>query len=343
LIDRAKFLKLKKFHYLGRVANSISKVKNTKFSSRAYGNREDKETTIDGRIQWDLLQIIRRDFKLRSYTLNAVSNHFLGEQKDDIHYSIITDLFNGTSSDRKRLASYCLKDAYLPQRLLDKLMIVYNYIEMARVTGIPIDYLLSRGQSIKVISQLYRRANQSGYLIPVYKASKYESGETFEGATVIDPKRGYYNIPIATLDFASLYPSIMIAHNLCYSTLVRKQDVPLIPGEYITKTPNDDYFVKSSLKKGILPDILERLLKARKQAKMDLAKETDPFKKAIFDGRQLALKISANSVYGFTGATIGKLPCFEISSGVTGFGREMLEQTANIVSATVILIYLFFK
>jgi DNA polymerase delta subunit 1 len=106
---------------------------------------------------------------LRSYTLNSVASEFLGEQKEEVHYSIITDLFNGSDSDRRRLAVYCLKDAYLPQRLLDKLMIMYNYIEMARVTGVPISYLLSRGQQIKVVSQLYRKANAEDLLIPCYK------------------------------------------------------------------------------------------------------------------------------------------------------------------------------
>lgn len=47
------------------------------------------------------------------------------------------------------------------------------------------------------------------------------SSEQYEGATVIEPERGYYKDPIATLDFSSLYPSIMIAHNLCYTTLLR--------------------------------------------------------------------------------------------------------------------------
>ena len=79
---------------------------------------------MEGRIQFDILQVIQRDFKLRSYSLNAVSAHFLGEQKEDVHHSIITDLFNGSADDRRRLAVYCLKDAYLPQRLLEKLMIV---------------------------------------------------------------------------------------------------------------------------------------------------------------------------------------------------------------------------
>lgn len=79
------------------------------------------------------------------------------------------------------------------------------------------------------------------------------------------------------------------------------------------KTPAQNFFVKSSVRKGLLPEILDDLLTARKKAKADLKKETDPFKQKVLDGRQLALKISANSVYGFTGAQVGKLPCLEIS------------------------------
>ena len=125
-------------------------------------------------------------------------------------------------------------------------------------------------------------------------------------------------------------------------------------------------FVKETVRKGLLPEILESLLSARKKAKADLKKETDPFKKQVIqisssfhafsqnyieltsnpdilhilyfsmkvlDGRQLALKISANSVYGFTGAQVGKLPCLEISQSVTAFGRMMIEQTKNEVES----------
>ncbi len=73
-----------------------------------------------------------------------MSAHFLGEQKEDVHHSAISDLQNGNAETRRRLAVYCLKDAYLPQRLVDKLMYMYNYIEMARVTGVPMSYLLTR-------------------------------------------------------------------------------------------------------------------------------------------------------------------------------------------------------
>lgn len=157
--------------------------------------------------------------------------------------------------------------------------------------------------------------------------------ETFEGATVLEAKSGFYEKPIATLDFASLYPSIMMAYNLCYCSLVRSEDLAKfnLQPECVNKTPSGETFVKPTLQKGILPEILEELLTARKRAKADLKEAKDPFEKAVLDGRQLALKISANSVYGFTGATVGQLPCLEISSSVTSYGRQMIEHTKRLV------------
>ncbi|KAF9477762.1 hypothetical protein BDN70DRAFT_880775 [Pholiota conissans] len=334
LMDRAKALKATRFPFLGRMKGFKTETKGTHFSSKAYGQRDSKETQLDGRLQLDILQFMQREHKLRSYTLNSVCAQFLGEQKEDVHHSVITELQNGTPESRRRLAVYCLKDAYLPQRLLDKLMCFVNYIEMARVTGVPFNFLLSRGQSIKVLSQLYRKANDEGYLVPAGKGEGTD--EQYEGATVIEPKKGYYDVPIATLDFSSLYPSIMMAHNLCYTTLVDKKTIDrlkLVKDVDYIQTPNNDLFVTSSKRKGLLPTILEDLISARKRAKADLKKEKDPFKKAVLDGRQLALKISANSVYGFTGATIGKLPCLAISSSTTAYGRQMIEKTKREVEA----------
>ncbi|XP_020676528.1 DNA polymerase delta catalytic subunit [Dendrobium catenatum] len=332
LIERAEALKIAGFPILGRVRNSRVRVRDTTFSSRQYGIRESKDITIEGRVQFDLLQAMQRDYKLSSYSLNSVSAHFLGEQKEDVHHSIISDLQNGNSETRRRLAVYCLKDAYLPQRLLDKLMYIYNYVEMARVTGVPISFLLARGQSIKVLSQLLRKAKQKNLVIPNIKGQG-SGQETFEGATVLEAKTGFYEKPIATLDFASLYPSIMMAYNLCYCTLLTPENARQmnLPAESINRTPSGDSFVKSELQKGILPEILEELLAARKRAKADLKEAKNPFEKAVLDGRQLALKISANSVYGFTGATIGQLPCLEISSSVTSYGRQMIEHTKKLV------------
>jgi DNA polymerase delta subunit 1 len=332
LFDRARHLRVHDFPMMSRVKDHETKIKNGMFSSKAYGTKESKEIGMFGRAFFDLLQVVQRDYKLRSFTLNSVSAEFLGEQKEDVHYSIISKLQNGSADDRRRLAVYCLKDAYLPIRLMEKLMSLVNYIEMARVTGVPFSYLLLRGQSIKVLSQLYRQANSEGLLIPHHKKVKEEMAVTYEGATVIPPIKGYYEMPITTLDFASLYPSIMMAHNLCYSTLTTKAfcETYLTKDEYIL-TPAGHYFVKSTKRKGVLPRILELIIAQRALARKEMASETDPFRYAALNARQLALKISANSVYGFTGATVGSLPCIEVSASVTSFGRDMIELTAKTI------------
>ncbi len=199
----------------------------------------------------------------------------------------------------------------------------------------PITFLLARGQSIKVLSQILRKAQQRGLLVPnlprISGGGAADGGVAYEGATVLEAKAGFYEQPIATLDFASLYPSIMMAHNLCYCTLVPRQHATSFTPDDVTRSPSGDTFVKPHLARGILPEILEELLGARKRAKADLKKATDPFQKAVLDGRQLALKISANSVYGFTGALVGKLPCLEISASVTAYGRQMIEHTRELV------------
>lgn len=338
LLSRAETLKIVTFPYFGRMKGVKTNCRRKILQSKQMGRRENKEINIEGRAQFDLLLALVRDYKLRSYSLNAVSYHFIGEQKEDVHHSIITDLHNGDDMTRRRLAVYCVKDAYLPLRLLDKLMCIINYMEMARVTGVPLGYLLTRGQQIKVVSQLLRKAKNEGLLMP---AVKPQQGDDFEGALVIEPKKGFYEVPIATLDFTSLYPSIMMAHNLCYTTLLpssqsARNALNLKNDQYI-QTPVGSFFVKNSVRKGLLPRILEDLLGARKKAKDDLKRETDPFKRQVLDGRQLALKISANSVYGFTGAQVGRLPCLDISKSVTAFGRKMIDETKNHVEESFTL------
>ncbi|CAD7936261.1 unnamed protein product [Amoebophrya sp. A120] len=332
LLKRAAALDIPEFAELGRLAKVQSRIREWTTPN----GRPQKEVKCDGRIIFDMYTVITKEHNLRSYTLNFVSSHFLGDQKEDVHYSMIGTLHTGTAETRRRLGVYCLKDAKLPLRLLEKLCCLYNYVEMARVTGTPLNFLLFRGQAIKVFGQILRRARESGYIAPARKVE--QTGDQFEGATVLDPKTDFYDKPIATLDFASLYPSIMMAHNLCYCTLIPNSLIKPSTGKVenmseddYTVTPCGNYFVKPTKRKGLLPLILEDLLGARKRAKKEMNAEQDPFKKAVLNGRQLALKISANSVYGFTGAQVGMMPCLEISSSVTAFGRTMIEQTRDLV------------
>ena len=257
LLKQTKSKNLHLFKMWGRIKNQPAKMKDTTFQSAAYGKRNNVETTIEGRVVFDMLPYMQRNYKLSSYSLNSVCAEYLGQQKEDVHHSIISDLQNGSDEDRHRLAVYCLKDAQLPLRLMEKMSVLVNYIEMARVTGVPIEFLIARGQQIKVLSMLLRKCRDIGLLIPTL-SKKGGGGEdtTYEGATVLDPIKAYYQVPIATLDFASLYPSIMQAYNLCYSTLVSPCDVHKLSPDKYDKSDNGHVFVKSSVKIGILPTIL---------------------------------------------------------------------------------------
>lgn len=342
LIERAKTLSMELFSYMSRIRNEAVTVRDATFTSKAHGTRDSRDVRVTGRVPFDLMQAIQREHKLSSYSLNAVSRHFLGEEKEDVHHSAISGLHRGDANTRHRLAVYCLKDACLPQRLLDKLLLVFNYVEMARVTGVPIQYLFSRGQSIKVFSQLLRKAKPKGFVVPHFTKSETSDDKTtngagdvaYEGATVLDAKAGFYENPVATLDFASLYPSIMMAHNLCYSTLVSPALSGAPADADLTIAPTTgDKFVRPNIARGVLPEILHELLSARKRAREDIKRTDDPLLRAVLDGRQLALKVSANSVYGFTGAIVGKLPCLAISASTTDFGRQMIDRTRNMVES----------
>ena len=160
----------------------------------------------------------------------------------------------------------------------------------------------------------------------------------YEGAVVLEPETGYHEHPVATLDFASLYPSIMQAHNLCYSTLVLPSQSPWrVPQmrekdvEYETHQVRDKMYHFATRETGVLPHILARLLAERRRVKKQMKGEKDPALHALLDGKQLALKVSCNSVYGFTGVRAGYLPCLPIASTVTTVGRQMIENTRDAV------------
>ena len=158
--------------------------------------------------------------------------------------------------------------------------------------------------------------------------------EQYEGATVLEAQKGAYYTPITALDFEALYPSIMMAHNLCYSTYVMdERRYGNIPGiTYETFDIGDKTYKFAQDVPSLLPAILAELKQFRKKAKRDMAAATGSMKE-VYNGKQLAYKVSMNSVYGFTGAGKGILPCVPIASTTTCRGRGMIEETKTYVEA----------
>ena len=315
-------------HMWGRLRGIPNELVVKHLASNALGSNDLKMVPMLGRYVFDMFQDIKREHKLESYSLNNVSKEFLKDQKIDMPVKEMFTRFREGDADKLgEVADYCIKDTELPHRISEKLCLIQNLIEMAKATWVPLAYLSERGQQIKVFSQLARKARELGFMIPTMY-SKATSDEKYQGATVLDAQTGAYYGPITALDFASLYPSIMRAHNLCYSSLVIDPRFANVPG--VVYEQYGPYRFAQGVP-SLLPSILNELAAFRKKAKKLMAQAEGTPMEAVYNGQQLAYKISMNSIYGFTGASKGMLPCVAIASTVTMRGRQMIEETKTYV------------
>jgi len=331
-----------KFFQLSKLRGHNCELTLKKLSSSALGDNDLKLVSMPGRFIFDLFHEVKKGYKLDSYKLDNVSKLYLGDNKIDMPAKEMFARYKeGDPVKLREVAEYCIKDTLLPHRLLSKLCILVNLLEMAKATWTPLCYLVERGQQIKVFSQLTKKAREMGFMVPTIQYGQM-GDQGYEGATVLDAQKGAYYTPITALDFEGLYPSIMMAHNLCYSSLVMDPKYENVPGvEYETfeipvpskvegQPPTKRLCKFAQGVPTLLPSILLELKQFRKQAKKDMALSTGALK-AMYNGKQLAYKISMNSVYGFTGASKGMLPCVNIASTVTTKGRSMIDETKEYV------------
>lgn len=312
---------------LGRLYHIDSEFKKDKMESKAYGTNIFNYITTPGVGQIDLLHYFRKETKLESYKLDFVAELYLKENKRPVSPKDIFKMAGpkGTSRSRAIVADYCAQDTNLPLRLMDNRCMLPNLIEMSKCTYVPLSWLISRGQQIKVYSQIQKELRANDFVIP-----KIAGQGGYEGATVLNAERGYHYM-VSGLDFKSLYPSIMIAHNLCPTTWVRLPKYDNIEGvEYKHFNWEDGNYKFVQNVEGIIPKILTRLWAERNRVKSLMKTEKDPRMKAVLNGKQLAIKVSMNSIYGFFGVGEGAmLACKPIASTVTYVGRKMIEHSRN--------------
>lgn len=333
--------------------------------------------------------------------------------KNDVSPQDIFRLQEGSDSDRAIIGKYCIKDCELVNILMDKLEILTNNIGMANVCHVPLNYIFTRGQGIKIFSLVSKKCRMKDYVIPVIKKPNnvVSDGALYEGAFVFEPKPGIYFNPITTLDYASLYPMSMIEKNLSLETLLfsnyyKDENTKIHHVIYNnTKCPNPTYIINKKCPnnnfhcteihgvnknsdgyqkiicnipgctkihcktlnhctqihcvnkdcdekhehiecnkpcctelhckthceyaegetKGIIPEILMDLLNARSEKKKLMEIEKNNFKKNIYNGLQLAYKITANSLYGQTGALTSPISQPHIAASTTTIGKERLK------------------
>ena len=314
-------------------------------------NHKSKSIGIDGNIK-RVERIYKSDLISYEWCLS----------KDDISPQQIFDYHKeGGSLGRSKVAKYCIMDCELCIHLLLKRDLVPNNIGMANVSCVPLSYIFLRGQGIKINSIITKVCSEKNIRIPTLRGfteSNLEDG--FEGAIVLEPKPSIYlDDPIAVLDYASLYPSSIIEKNFSHETYIGTQDeIDNDPDKYniiLSKNPHysveyDDYiselkgktihkykadtktrcyFVKTEVKKGIIPIVLQTLLDERKKTRNRIKETSDENKKKVLDGLQLAYKITANSVYGQMGAKTSSIYFKKIAACTTAIGRQRIYDASD--------------
>jgi len=306
-----------------------------------------------------------------------------GLAKDDVTPQDIFRMTNEGSKERAIIAKYCIQDCNLVHHLMRKIDVVTGYTEMSKLCSVPIDFLVMRGQSIKLTSYIAKKCREKGTLMPVI--DKGDLNEGYEGATVLEPKCNLYlETPIACLDYGSLYPSSMISENISHDSkvLTREYDIKgkliaetgekdpetglyiydNLPGyEYVDITYNTyswqrkngnpklamekikvghkvcryaqypDDSETGKINRAVMPAILEELLAARKATRKLIETQKDDFMKNILDKRQLSIKVTANSLYGQTGAKTSSFYEKDCAASTTAIGRKLLTYGKRVI------------
>lgn len=305
------------------IPNSVDIVP-VEWNSDAYGYNKYNKLVIGGRIIIDMFLYFKR-IKLDRYSLDFISNKYINEHKNDISNDDMNNAFKTNDiSMLAEVAKYCIQDSMLVLKLFDKVQMWIDVCEISKITVCSIDDIYTRGEQMKLISQCVKECIKRNIVLQYQTQSN--DWDKYEGAYVLDPHKGVYN-KCTLLDFQSLYPSLIIAYNICPSTYVNSN----IKISNCHNVSDKHHFMKEPI--GMLPGMIKYLLEERKRVKQLMKQyEKSSIVYTVYDRRQNALKICANSVYGMMGFKnskyFGHLGCAE---SVTMLGRQHLSQIVDII------------
>ncbi|XP_073076872.1 DNA polymerase zeta catalytic subunit isoform X4 [Manis javanica] len=342
----------------------ISRVPDDKFENRfaaerdEYGSDTMSEINIVGRITLSLWRIMRNEVSLTNYTFENVSFHVLHQRFPLFTFRVLSDWFdNKTDLYRWKTVDHYISRVRGNLQMLEQLDLIGKTSEMARLFGIQFLHVLTRGSQYRVESMMLRIAKPMNY-VPVTPSTQQRSHMRASQCTplIMEPESRFYSNSVLVLDFQSLYPSIVIAYNYCFSTCLGRVESLgkydefkfgctslRIPPDLlyqirhdITVSPNGVAFVKPSVRKGVLPRMLEEILKTRLMVKQSMkAYKQDRALSRMLDARQLGLKLIANVTFGYTAANFsGRMPCTEVGDSIVHKARETLERAIKLVNDT---------
>ncbi|KAI8975441.1 hypothetical protein BDF20DRAFT_914372 [Mycotypha africana] len=352
LVDRGAELGFHLLDELSRVKMSSDSIKRD-----TWGYQKASVYRVVGRHMLNVWRLMRSELTLTSYSFENVAYHLLHDRIPHYSYETLTAWYKkGIPVLKYRLIKYFMKRVQLNLDMLDASQVVQRTCESARVYGIDFYAVLTRGSQYDVESVLFRIAKPENFVLITPSRKQVAEQRSLEILPlVMEPVSQFYSSPMVVLDFQSLYPSIMIAYNFCYSTClgrirISEQDsrFGVLPcfelpdglldtlKEYINVTPNGIMFVKPEIRKSTLAKMLEDLLDTRvmvKRAMKDYKEDSGLLR--LLDAKQLTLKLLANVTYGYTSASFsGRMPSVEIADSIVATGRETLERAIRLINET---------
>ncbi len=289
------------------------------FSPPRFAKGSISAAEIRGIVHLDIFKFVRnvigRTKDLASLSLNNVAKEFLGENKHSVDISRLPEVWESGSDELASFCEYCLKDAELTLRLAEKLLPSIN--EFVRITGLQISDVTRMSLSQIVEWYLLKEAGNFGQISPNRPSGeqlRLRQRQTYSGGFVYEPKPGLYN-DMVVFDFRSLYPSIISAHNISPDTLNCSccADAEKVPGEQF-------WFCRR--KKGFVSSLIEDVIIRRVAVKEEQKKSGD----RILAARAEALKLVANSMYGYLGFFGARWYSLECARAITAYGRYHIQQ-----------------
>ncbi|KAL6255967.1 hypothetical protein P5V15_013204 [Pogonomyrmex californicus] len=341
----------------------ISKVPHMQVFSKSDAHVVEKddlgEVKVPGRNILDVWRIMRHEAALLTYTFENVMHHVLHERIPCPSFKMLSTWWKHESMIVKsRVIHHYVIRVVGTLKLLNHLDIIGRTCEHARIYGIQFYEVFSRGSQFRVESMMLRLAKPMNY-IPIspsmHQRARMRAPECLP--LIMEPESKFYTDPLIVLDFQSLYPSMIIAYNYCFSTCLGRiehigqygpfefgaatlrvrKNTALKLQDKMNFSPCGVAFVKKEVRQGILPRMLTEILNTRLMLKesMKLHPAESRTLQRVLHSQQLGLKLIANVTYGYTSANFsGRMPCIEIGDSVVSKGRETLERAIKLVENT---------
>lgn len=309
-----------------------------------------KRPDVAGVFVLDAYIVINADVTKRyeSYRLDYVAKQIIKEAKIDLDYEQMYALYEGnTREGATEIAKYCMQDVLITQKVITVDVILRKLMAMSNLLKVDISWLITKGQTARCTSMInvYYAMKKYNY----YFDNIYIKTETLGGGHVEEPKRGKYDDPTVVLDFKSLYPSIMQARQMDFSSVVLDDRYMNLPGvDYYTSTTQNPLtgetmaatFARKTCPEEendclhVIPELLKHLSAERQSIKRQMKKlSEDSAEYASLDSEQNAIKVTMNSFYGFIGGH--KYPLAPLAQSITGDGRNMLALSKTVTESSL--------